>query len=1151
MKSSTVTPKRSFARWEVTNMMLGMLRKTLGPFGIIIGILFILLLARRRFHFLQVIPVWAILVAILIALVIWMVIVFLKWRAEKNQAEAIENGILDQAQVGADSASPARRSEIEELKKNLEEALVMLKKGPQGKQALYSLPWYMIIGPPAIGKTTAIINSGLNFPNMTTAKRMRGSGGTRNCDWWFSSDAILLDTAGRYAESADRTETETEWFAFLDLLKGNRKKGPINGLILGYSIEDLLQHDEMSLIDSARELRQRMDEILDRLGWTFPVYVLFTKCDLISGFTDYFSSLSPVERQQVWGAVYDLEPEGDQRAAERFSREFDLLVENLRNTRTRRMSGVSRSEDWGRVFMFPEEFANLKDKMVLFMETLFEANPYRKDLPLFRGTYYSSGKQLGKPFDLVVRKIQSMLGAGAATEETSEQEEKDDAYFVRDLFAKVFKSDRNLVQLTGESARRRARMAMYISAGFLGLSLLACLWIGFSYFRLQGRMDRARSVATEVRDQQSTGTLIEELEQLEKLRREITGSWRSFPLTVADNVKEAAQTIYLQAVADRILGPLEHRISRELENADDLNCAEVRRALRCELMLLMPERKNDIGWDAKDLAEGLSAYGLEGLRESEKAQKQLGDMTREFLELGQPIPASDREYALRRGGRRLSETHTPREFFRGIVYEASQTGVDRTLNLLVPDQQILQTDDTVRAAFTRAGWERSVFLQVKGVENTIRDDNKLITMSGAEPTAQAPSQQTLLEIYRDAFPEEWISFFESVHLGSYDSCDNLQDDLRKLRSLGTSPLLKLLREAADISSLESQVPLGNLPGMDQIAGIQSSMAPLRALCKPTDEAPAQIEAFATQLNMVYKQVDACANEDEFQLDEAVLREVDHWLDDFVDETGGNEIAASLKVIMKRPVDLAARVMGQTSLNTAHAGLQRNWSDHVLAFYQDKLSGAYPFAIGGDNADPLDVTDFFGSTGALAEFGKELEQSQATSFAGRRTARALQVAATIRRDMSMADKSFGAQFTLKALGIRSLGTATGDNNRSRIDKVVLTINGVPLVDRLVQTEKDFSWRTDDAELICSLVLESSRTREQVAEVSFDGTIWALCRLFEECNIIGTNENGRIVTWEFPDQGVSVEFLLTTREGVEPFFIPESMFRRFSLPEGVHQ
>jgi len=499
-------------------MFLQILRKTLAPFGIILLIVMAIFLARSRFTFLHAIPLWVIILAIATVFMVWVVILLVRWILAKRRAKSIEEGILDQAQANIDQAAPARRGDLEELKKNLAEALAILKNSAQGKKALYSLPWYMIIGPPAIGKTTVVKNSDLSFPGMSEAKRMRGSGGTRNCDWWFSTDAILLDTAGRYADSADRSETESEWFAFLDLLKKYRKKRPIDGLILGFSVEHLYEMDEMTLINEARNLRQRMDEILDRLGWTFPVYILFTKCDLISGFTDYFSSLSPVERHQVWGTIYSLEPEGDQRAAARFSEHFDTLLTNLRNMRVRRMASVSRSEEWGRTFMFPEEFANLKNRMSLLIETLFEANPYRKDLPLFRGTYFSSGKQEGKPFDLVVQKIQSMLGASAMVAETEEQEEKNEAYFVRDLFAKVLKSDQGLVRMTGEAARRRSRLALFASAGFLALGVLACIWIGISYGRLRSRMDRTKTVAEEVTTQTRAGTNVEELERLEFLR---------------------------------------------------------------------------------------------------------------------------------------------------------------------------------------------------------------------------------------------------------------------------------------------------------------------------------------------------------------------------------------------------------------------------------------------------------------------------------------------------------------------------------------------------------------------------------------------------------------------------------------------------------
>lgn len=120
------------------------------------------------------------------------------------------------------------------MRQRMLEAINTIKTSKLGQKsgtaALYELPWYMVIGNPAAGKSTAIANSGLQFPFADTAgKIVQGVGGTRNCDWFFTTDGILLDTAGRYAVYDDDRK---EWFSFLGLLKQYRKQAPINGIII-------------------------------------------------------------------------------------------------------------------------------------------------------------------------------------------------------------------------------------------------------------------------------------------------------------------------------------------------------------------------------------------------------------------------------------------------------------------------------------------------------------------------------------------------------------------------------------------------------------------------------------------------------------------------------------------------------------------------------------------------------------------------------------------------------------------------------------------------------------------------------------------------------------------------------------------------------
>ena len=139
---------------------------------------------------------------------------------------------------------------------------------------------------------------------------IRGVGGTRNCDWFFTSEAVLIDTAGRYTTQDSHAPVDRgAWQAFLDLLKKHRPRQPINGVLVAISASDLLA-DEGVREAHARAVRDRLAEISERLGVQVPVYLMLTKCDLISGFAEFFEDLDNEQRQQVWGATFAIDAEG-------------------------------------------------------------------------------------------------------------------------------------------------------------------------------------------------------------------------------------------------------------------------------------------------------------------------------------------------------------------------------------------------------------------------------------------------------------------------------------------------------------------------------------------------------------------------------------------------------------------------------------------------------------------------------------------------------------------------------------------------------------------------------------------------------------------------------------------------------------------------
>src|ERR1051325_5974089 len=180
------------------------------------------------------IPIWP---AVLVTVVI--VVLLIAWAiyrvlAAKSAATKIERGLREQAAQHSEGIRPDMAAEIAAMEAEFQKGVAALKgskMGRTGRDGLSILPWYVMIGPSASGKTTAIRSSGLKMPPGKAGK-VRGVGGTRNCDWWMTNEAILLDTAGRWSTDDDDRE---EWLAFLDLVKGTRPKKPINGILLAIS----------------------------------------------------------------------------------------------------------------------------------------------------------------------------------------------------------------------------------------------------------------------------------------------------------------------------------------------------------------------------------------------------------------------------------------------------------------------------------------------------------------------------------------------------------------------------------------------------------------------------------------------------------------------------------------------------------------------------------------------------------------------------------------------------------------------------------------------------------------------------------------------------------------------------------------------------
>src|SRR5450830_420855 len=269
---------------------------------------------------------WTVLaVALVLGAIVW------SWRRWRRRQRASQLGdMLEQQAAVPVKADAVHRQETEVIRQRLMDAIGTIKSSKlgqlSGNAALYELPWYMVIGNPAAGKSTAIASSGLQVP-LADTKFVHGVGGTHNCDWFFTTDGILLDTAGRYSVV---DEHRAEWVGFLDLLKKYRKRAPINGIIIAVSIAELRGDDPDAGLNLARSLRKRVQDLIERLEVFAPVYVVFTKADLIAGFGEFFGMAERSERERVWGATMAYKRKiSSQQLMTFFDQGFDELCDGL------------------------------------------------------------------------------------------------------------------------------------------------------------------------------------------------------------------------------------------------------------------------------------------------------------------------------------------------------------------------------------------------------------------------------------------------------------------------------------------------------------------------------------------------------------------------------------------------------------------------------------------------------------------------------------------------------------------------------------------------------------------------------------------------------------------------------------------------------
>ncbi len=390
-----------------------------------------------------------------VVLVAWAIAAFLRRRNAKLANDSIANQLA--------TASGAAENAV--VQQRMGEAIQQFKQASGGQRDyLYSRPWYVIIGPPGAGKTTALLNSGLRFP--FSDQSLKGIGGTRNLDFWFADEAAIVDTAGRYtSQDSDASADSQGWRSLLGQLKANRPKQPINGVIIALGVDELLKADIAGVDRHASSVRHRLIELRRTLDVATPIYLLLTKVDLLAGFIEFYDDLDAQGRRAVLGVTLkDPDAPFDQNE---IVAAFDRFVSAQGARQAKRLSEEGDATRRSLILGYPAQLASLRSRLSRFVGGAFGPG---EAIGALRGFYFTSGVQEGAPLDRLLSGVAEIY---AKPQEATSESGK--TYFLNRLLREVVFREAGLVQ-TGRIAREAQRKRLITS--LVGIGVVTVVLLG-------------------------------------------------------------------------------------------------------------------------------------------------------------------------------------------------------------------------------------------------------------------------------------------------------------------------------------------------------------------------------------------------------------------------------------------------------------------------------------------------------------------------------------------------------------------------------------------------------------------------------------------------------------------------------------------------
>lgn len=727
-------------------------------------------------------------------------------------------------------AGPQGAGGLHQIELLLHDVRRRLQRSQQGARSLESLPLVYLLGDSGAGKTTTVLQSGLD-PELLAGSAGTGSevAPTELVNVWFTRISALVEVGATVREDAALLHHLVAGTRPAALRSAFGSGAPPRAAVVCIPAEQLLQSDATA---SARAAASQLREISRVLGTPVPVYAIVTKLDQVPHFEEFVRNLSDTEVRQILGCSVPNASASPGTYADQATRTlaglFDVVGHQLAAFRLEVLQREADPRNTGGDYEFPREFAKLRRNLTTWLVELCRPTHLNVN-PVLRGFYFTGVRarvvetSASGPFPPPSRTVPAAgatqylnlaalkaAQAATATPAVRSSSRMPQWTFLARVLPEAILGDKAAFLPTRQSAPARlVRRALFGTAAALLLMWAVFLILSWrSNAVLEAQIagathafpsDALHSPATLTPVQlNALDQLRQAIVRIERYREDgVPWTWR-FGLYQGRSLEPGARAAYFRVFRTAFLDPAQSAWLAQFRtlpeepaaSSDFVAYTAAYNPLKAYLITTSEASHSQPTFlTPVFLKTWLGARTLDS-EEQALARKQIDFYGAELLRQP-PYSIEPENGAVAHVRGYLSKFLAETRIYQGLVADANRTNAAVDFNRLYPDAGAVVVDRfVVPGAFTRAGF---AFMQeaIAHPEQHAQGEAWVLGPQGQQAGASADLSKDLAAQYSADYLKQWYTFTQSAAIAG---CSSLSEATRGLNLLAdpNSPLLELV-----------------------------------------------------------------------------------------------------------------------------------------------------------------------------------------------------------------------------------------------------------------------------------------------------------------------------------------------------------------------